>query len=155
MARHARHDGEGALRESAIAVELAPNDVTALAWRGIMLLDYGSPLAGLQSFSEAVRLSPTGLPSLWAGLGYAYMQAGRPDEGVDLWERARRADPNLIPARLGLISYYQQNGRPDEARALVAEVLAVNPDLTADVLAQVFRFQTDDMAEVLRAAGMP
>ena len=155
MVRYAKGDGDGALRESALAVELAPNDVTALAWRGIVLLDYGNPLAGLQSFSHAVRLSPKGLPSLWAGLGHAYMQAGRTDDGVELWERARRADPHLIPPRIGLIAHYHQIGRHAEAEVLVGEVLAENPDLTSERLEQVFRFGTDGLADALRAAGMP
>jgi adenylate cyclase len=155
MVHYARGDGDAALRESAIAVELAPNDVTALAWRGIVLLDYGNPLEGLQAFSEAVRLSPTGLPSLWSGLAYAYMRAGRPDEAVDLWERARRADPNLILPRLGLISHYQPNGNQAESEALVREVLAINPDLTVAKLEEAFRFRTEGMAGELRAAGMP
>ncbi len=155
MVYYARRDGDAALRETAIAAELAPNDVGIAAWRGIALIDYGNPIAGLQWFSHAVRLSPRGLPVLWAGLGYAYMRAGRPDEGTELFERARRADPNLILPRLGLISLYHGSGRDEEARRLVAEILAINPDLTAEKLERFYRYRMEGMAALLRAAGMP
>ncbi|MBW2279291.1 MAG: tetratricopeptide repeat protein [Deltaproteobacteria bacterium] len=155
MVYYARGDGPAALRESEIAAELAPNDVGVAAWRGVALIDYGNPIAGLQWFSHAVRLSPRGVPTLWAGLGYAYMQAGRADEATELFERSRRADPNLILPRLGLMSLYLGSGQGEEARRVVDEILEINPDLTAERLSKSYVYGRDGLEAQLREAGMP
>ena len=60
---------------------------------------------------------------------------GNPEEAVKIWERQRAANPDTTTLRAALIEYYVSVDRLEEAREIAAEILAVNPDLTAEWLA--------------------
>ncbi len=82
--------------------------------------------------------------------------AGRTQEAVEMYGQARAASPDLIPARFQLAILYESEGRHEEARALVQEILRVNPDFTADHAAQLSAgAATPEQTKALRSAGLP
>ncbi|MEE8507712.1 MAG: tetratricopeptide repeat protein, partial [Myxococcota bacterium] len=115
-------------------------------------------VAALQSVARAARLNPrtsTGASVVYASVNFA---AGRPEKAVELWERARAANTDLITARIPLAVLYESEGRHEEARALAQEILRVNPDLTAESATELvlaLGFDRDEAIGNLRSAGLP
>ena len=90
-------------------------------------------------------------------VAYTYFSAGRTEQAVELWEKARAANTDMILARIPLAVVYESEGRQEEARALAREILRVNRDLPAGLateLARVGGFDRDDAIENLRSAGL-
>jgi TolB-like protein/Flp pilus assembly protein TadD len=89
----ANWDLPGALRISARAFELAPNDSVVLGW-------HSSNLLFMKEYDEAARLAlraidgdPLAL-SNFRSLGDIYMAAGRCDEAIDAYQQALRISPD-------------------------------------------------------------
>ncbi len=71
-------------------------------------------------------------------------------------EQARAANPDLILARIPLAAIYESEGRHEKARAVVQEILRVNPDFTTDHAAQLsVGATTPEQTKALRRAGLP
>ncbi len=146
------------------AIELAPSAGVARAVLAIGLALSGRPVAAIESLEKGIRLDPrlgdTGaLASVLAGF---YWSTGRTDEAVDLWERVREGNTDLIIPRLALAEYYLGVGRADEARRTIEEVKAVVPEMTAASAAGVLNRVRDASPEqqaalssTLRTAGLP
>jgi len=138
------------------AIEVSPNTAPGHLLLGLALVQQGKPLDGAASVRLALRLDPR-LPTLKAVI---LQLTGRPEEAVKLWERNRAANPDLITDRTALIRYYVSVDRLDDAREIGAEILAINPSLTAEVLARhgMTRPPEDQvpaMVASLRRAGLP
>ncbi len=144
------------------AVGLDPNwDVphTILAFARIQS---GDPLGALRSTSRALRRNPK-LPSAdLLAIAMTNARAGRAEVAQELFERIRATNPDLIAPRLQLVAMYDSQGRHEEARTLVREILRINPELTADLLATsgpvAVMFDGREKAELrdqLRRAGLP
>ena len=155
-----RGRSEEALAAAEKAVELAPN------WDGPYFIlsgalnRQGRLLAAAQAMNRAMRLNPRPPTMYLAGVGWLNLLAGREREAVAMWERARAANPDLIWARVGLASHFEEQGRHEEARAVVEEILRVNPNLTAKQAAsQAYGGRGPEyFAEIekrLRSAGLP
>ncbi len=83
-------------------------------------------------------------------------QAGRIDEAVELWERVRAANPELLRPRVSLALHYGRIGRHDESRAVVQEILSVNPDFDCDYANFFWGGNlSDENLALLREAGLP
>jgi adenylate cyclase len=138
------------------AVALAPNSDIAHMILGSALFLSGRPLEAIPSFRRSLRLSPRPMVAMMGMLGHANYLAGRHDRGVEFYERARAANPDVIGARIGLAVHYASVGRREEARAVAQEVLRANPGCTAAHAAIVAppRFR-DDWGRWLRQAGFP
>jgi adenylate cyclase len=154
----ARGRSAEALAAAQRAVEADPNLDVARAFLASALLREGRIGEALEEMQQMVRLNPQPGPAGWALTGMLNFGAGRIPEAVDLWERARRANPDLITARVPLAAYYAASGRHEEARAVVGEILRVNPDFTADLAERLsssgpMRMNVDP--ESLRRAGLP
>ncbi len=146
------------------AIAAAPSFAVGHAFLALGLAQTGQPLDALQELRRAMRLDPrmgeSALPrGIQASLYYA---TGRTDEAVALWERAREANTDLLLPRLELADHYMRGGHEDQARALVAEMLEINPDLTAAIAADVAgRVSPRDaesaalLGERLAEAGLP
>ncbi len=113
------------------AIESAPNFEMAHAARGLALAQDARFLEAIRSIRRALRLNPRGPTPLQTFLALVYYGAGRREEAVEIWERVRRANPDLIGPRVFLAAYYEREGQHGRASALVEEVLRVRPDLTA------------------------
>ncbi len=87
-----------------------------------------------------------------------HYMTGDPEEAMKILERWRAANPDMTTLRAVLIEYYVSVDRIEEARVIAAEILAVNPDLTAEWLATHSLSQRDEIpARIasLRRAGLP
>ncbi len=109
-----------------------------------------------QSLKHALRLNPRRPSEAWDASAIVNFQAGRIDEAVELWERVRAANPELLRPRVSLALQYGRSGRHDEARAVVQEILSVNPDFDGDY-ANFFSGGnlSDENRALLREAGLP
>jgi adenylate cyclase len=145
-----------ALEAAKKAVELDPSDDNAHVWLGSALLSNGKLVDALQSYRQALRLNPRH-PSLTAHVSASLnFRAGRIDEAVELWERVRAANPDFLAPRVALALHYSRIGRRDEARAVVLEILSVNPDFDGDYAAFLSgRELSDEDLALLREAGLP
>jgi adenylate cyclase len=142
------------------AIELAPNWDFPHFFLATALARQGRFLAAAQEINRAMRLNPRPPAFYLVAVGWVNLRAGREREAVEMWERARAANPDLIHARVALASHYEEQGRHEEARAAVEEILRVNPELTAKQAATmaVERTGSEYLAEVeahLRSAGLP
>ncbi len=160
----ARQQPERCVEHSRKAIAAAPSFAPGHIFLAIGLAQTGEPVAGLQHMRRATRLDPRVDENaiLWGMKASLFYATGRGDEAVALWERSREANPDLIQPRLELADHYSRNGRDDETRALVAEMLAINPDLTAaraaDIAGRISgrsRGETAQLGERLAKAGMP
>ena len=121
------------------ARELAPSFASPHVFLAVGLARDGQPLAALQSLRTAMRLDPRMAENavLWGARAAMYVQAGRSDEAVALFEQARAANPELLLPRIHLAYHHAAAGRIDEARGLVAEMLRINPELTVERAAEL------------------
>jgi adenylate cyclase len=138
------------------AIETAPNRADGHIFLGFAMIQQGRPLEGLPSLRRSLRLDPRISP-LRAVIHHL---TGRSEEAVKLWERAREANPDSVPPRISLIRHYVSAGRLAEAHPIVSEILAINPGLTAEVLARhgIGRPPEDEVPALvasLRRAGLP
>ncbi|MDH3227791.1 MAG: tetratricopeptide repeat protein, partial [Thermoleophilia bacterium] len=155
-----RGRSEEAVAAAERAIELAPNWDSPHFLLAAALARQGRFLPAAQAMNRAMRLNPRPPAIYLMMMGSVNLRAGREREAVQMWERARAANPDLIWARLALASHYEERGRHEEARAAVEEILRVNPDLTAKQAAALTSERTGSgyRAEIekrLRSAGLP
>ncbi len=113
-------------------------------------------MGAVQSINRALRLNPRPPPGILIGMAYVNFVAGRRQEAVEMYEQVRAGYPDLITARIPLAMIYESEGRHVEARAVVQEILRVNPDFTADHAAQLSAGAgTPEQTQALRSAGLP
>ena len=62
---------------------------------------------------------------------------GDTDHALELWERVRATNLDLVVPRLWLANVYVSLGELERARACVSEALAVSPGLTVERAARV------------------
>ena len=143
------------------AVELNPNDADALCFMGALLSHTGKADESLVCFKKAMQLNPYH-PSfyLW-NLGVAYYNARRYEDALTpLKEFVDRHSQFMRPRRI-LAATYAQLGRVVEARAMVREILAVEPDASIRRELEVKQRQyknrkdMDHLLDGLRKAGLP
>jgi TolB-like protein/class 3 adenylate cyclase/Tfp pilus assembly protein PilF len=155
-----RGRSEQAVAAARRTVDLAPNWDLPHFILAAALARQDRFLAAAQMMNRAMRLNPQPPAPYLVAVGWINLRAGREEEAVRLWERARSANPDLIFARVALASHYEQRDRREEARAAVEEILRVNPELTAEQAASLAYAGSDSdyFAEVeasLRRAGLP
>jgi hypothetical protein len=110
---------------------------------------------------RAVRGNPKGIVAWGTVLGLANYGLGRRDRAEAIWERTRQSSPDELLSRALLASHHHGEGAKDLSRRLVAEMLAVNPDLTGEDVVEALRLDqmqpalAASMRVALRAGGMP
>ena len=141
------------------AVEIDASDEGTQVSVALAELQSGAILSGLTRLQRLVRVDPSPMVPTLGLLGSLNYRTGRVDAAVGLWERARAASAESIPARLELAVHYETAGRHDRAAVLVEEIRRINPDYTvsdSDFFAR--NLLPDDPTpyfEALRAAGLP
>lgn len=104
---------------------------------------------------RGIRIDPLG-PSGQLVFASAQYLVGRTEEAAAIAERERAANPDEIRLRLLLAYLYAGQDRLAEARTPVAEVRAINPELTAEQATRVTPSgQREEVIENLRRAGLP
>jgi TolB-like protein/class 3 adenylate cyclase/Flp pilus assembly protein TadD len=154
-----QHDG--ALARLRDAVELNPNFTWAHGNLGLALAFAGKAEEAVDSFDEAVRLSPRDpFCFLWLYLlGFATFLAGRYGEALEHVDRSVRLNPSIPGSYRLRAACLSELGRLEEARAALAEFLRLVPDATiASMRAQLPLKNPDDFeryARALRRVGLP
>ena len=142
------------------AVDLRPTGDSTYGMLAMALAAEGRPREAIDALNGALRLNPRHPSPYWMLLGYLQAAAGRLETAVEVWERVRTSNADLIPPRVELIGYYGERDRYAEARALAEEILRVNPAFSAEVALRLDRRRTDPRAalrlrEQLQRAGLP
>jgi adenylate cyclase len=153
-----------ALAASERAIALAPNFDMTHALRGAVLALQGRLVEATGSIRQALRLSPRAPQTpLLTIAAYVNLAAGRRQEAVELWEQARAVSPGAVSVRIVLAALYEEEGAHEKAQAVVAEILRVTPDLTAERAMDLFQGQAQTLSpeelarysDYLREAGLP
>ena len=153
-----------ALAASERAIELAPNNGMPHAQRGMVLARQGRLVEATGSIRRALRLSPRAPhPAVLGSVAYVNLVAGRRQEAVELLEQARAVAPGAVIPRIGLAAFYEEEGAHEKAQAVVAEILRVTPDLTAERAMDLIQgldqiLSPEELArypDYLRKAGLP
>jgi TolB-like protein/DNA-binding winged helix-turn-helix (wHTH) protein/Flp pilus assembly protein TadD len=161
MANIANGRAPEAVEEIRLAVELGPSSDVCWGVQAAALAYDGRPLEALRSLDRALRLNPRHPDLYWLMAGLLQAEAGRRELGLQLLERVRAANPEMVPPRLALIFLYDRPEDRARAAALGREILAVNPALGAERALRIFPFarpgsraETETLA-AFRAAGLP
>jgi len=143
------------------ALLLNPNSATALATRGYICALRNQPEQAIQSFEQALRLSPFDPLGhfMAAGLAIAYLIARRFQSAIEWADRALHDQPRSAVAMRPKICALAHLGRLDEARAELDRLLAASPGLTIDSFKSYGSSWAPAVMELyltgLRLAGLP
>ena len=145
-----------ALREKAL--ELAPNDLSALSGLAWQLILIGQVERGLELLQRAKLISPIHPPWLIATEAYGYQVAGRFDKAIAGYQYAlSKADYPDWHARIATV--YAESGNIEKAREHAALFIDKSPNRGVSDLIRVLSIQskerTQRYAELLREAGIP
>ena len=155
-----RGESAAALEHAERAVALGPARDMAHFWLGNARLGAGDRLGALRAFSHALRLNPRAGWACRSVLGSVRYRLGQSDEAVAIWEHVRAAAPSDTFARTRLIAHYHETGDHERARAIVREILALNPAYevgvnTPETARKNFPEATARLERLLREAGLP
>jgi TolB-like protein/DNA-binding winged helix-turn-helix (wHTH) protein len=160
MANIANERAPEAVEEMRLAVELGPSSDVCWGVQAAAFAYDGRPLEALRSLDRALRLNPRHPDLYWLMAGLLQAEAGRRELGLQLLERVREANPEMVPPRLALIFLYDRAGERGRAAALGREILHVNPTLDAERALRIFPFarpgsrtESDTLA-AFRGAGL-
>ena len=158
---HMRGRTELAMASLDRAIEAVPSYDTAWHIKGQNYMLLGDADAAQRAFDRAFRLNPLPPRGTRAIAGTVSYVQGQVSKAVELWEQTRRENPGLGQGAILLAYHYQSTGRHDEARAIVAEILELNPDAKASWGLAYLQIRLapewipEDLVENLRAAGLP
>jgi adenylate cyclase len=111
------------------AIDRDRNSTQAYHLLGITLVRLGEPELALSYFDRRMQLDPesgnTHMAMWWCG--YANRLLGRTDLAVDLYSRARAANPRDATYQLLIAAAFALNGNLAEARAALTEALKLKP----------------------------
>jgi adenylate cyclase len=145
------------------ATEESPNDEWAHAVLATALAAVGRSGEAVESIQRAVRLNPRRPSGLIIMLAFVHFAAGQSEEAIELFERGRESNPDLILARVGLAVEYERAGRHAEAQQAVREILKTNPQITTDAVVRLIpglhsifnEAELENLKTALRRAGLP
>jgi adenylate cyclase len=148
---------DDALREAKLAIELAPNDELAHITYFRFLASRGDIRGAAESTRRAMRLNPRSPSITWSSLAFVHAAVGDRQRAAELLEQVRSANPEILLALAYLAFYRESQGNHTEAERLVAEMLAVNADLSAEMTLHWLGPLEDPalIVATLRRAGLP
>ena len=120
-----------------------PTDV--VAWRHLIASREGRGLPALQAWLRLSRLLPAD-PTVWAGLGGAWMTKGAPQQAITCFRTVLSLQPNNLAARCRLGMLLIDVGEIDEAEQALKAVLQEVPDSTSAItaLARIRSWRRDE-----------
>ena len=139
------------------AVLLNPNGDLNLVLLGITYSYVGRSEESLSLFDKAQRLNPNGPAWYIHNAASAYIQLERWDEAIAVCKQALKGNPDHYPALILLASAYGLSGRIEEGRAVVSNILKINPNATLTRRASRFKDKAHDemVLDGLRKVGFP
>jgi len=152
-----------ALEEAKRAITLGSNDPSSYILSAHIKYFAGNFEEAVSMCEKAERLAPyrTTLDLTVAGL--CYRMVGKYKEAIaifdDLFDRAQKAEYNILAAHIHLACTYAMQGIISKARAHAAEVLKINPNHSLDYNRRVNWFKNpkhlEPILDALRKAGIP
>jgi adenylate cyclase len=160
---HRQHDKAAA--EYARARELNPNDAELIAEMANFLIFMGEPEQAIQHAKEGIRLNPFHENWYVEYLGWAYAEAGMPQEAIEVFQRVidleNPGDDQLwyFPT-LAAAFADPAVGRMEDARRIVQTLLSRKPHYSiSDSVSRSFPYKTKALVEryvnAARSVGLP
>jgi len=122
---------EGALGDAArwheLAVEMEPENPRLWDELADLQLRRDEADKAVESRRRVLDLSPADGVAARIGLGWALQEDGRPDEALEQYAIARRAQPNSSHVHFALSGVYEEQGDMPEAEASVRESIRLQP----------------------------
>jgi adenylate cyclase len=153
---------ENALAHYKRARELNPNDAEVLAEMGNFLIYNGQPKQAIDQVKEAIRLNPNHYEWYVYYVGWAYEEAGMPEEAIKVFEQAidlKNPDEEQLWYLPTIAAAYAELGRMDDAHEVVKTVLSRDPTFSIAKKVSRYPYKTKELAEryanALRRAGLP
>ncbi len=145
------------------AVEARPNWNVARFVLAMHQVQGGQLLDAIRSANLALRLNPRAPSAELGVIAAVYFATCRTDKAVELWERVRAANQDLLLPRVGLVAVYESQARREDAQAVVQEILHLNSNLSAELLMELpatrllapGAARRAEIVEHLRNAGLP
>lgn len=113
--------------EAKLALQIAPEDLTAQIALGTVYHALGRYQQALQAFRQCVRQDPQNAP-LWASVGAVNLSLERYEEAEQAARRALQLDPENRIALGVLAESLRARGRHEEAEELALQGLARDPE---------------------------
>jgi tetratricopeptide (TPR) repeat protein len=127
LAQWCKADFERSVAEARSAMKMLPYDATTRADLAELMANAGKTDEAIEWLKESIRRDRKGPEWYKANLAWAYYLAGRHGEALAELRKLNRPRPLVLAA------IYMRLGRPEEARAVVAEMLKMNPkEMLAD-----------------------
>jgi adenylate cyclase len=140
------------------ALSLGPNSAQVLLAAGWVYSHAGDATTAIDLFQRGMRLSPRdpAMPVFLAGVGMAYLQAGRDEDALAAFRRHMLVCPNPVPLR-GLMTVLIRLGRIGEARSAAAEMLRLWPEFRVSAVRVPFwnAAFAREQRDACRLAGLP
>ncbi len=159
LAYLARRNFEQSLEACRRGVEISPANATLHSVFARPLIATGRFDEAYRETIEALRLQPNAFPMILLLLGLACLSSGRIEIAVAALERFRTLAAHLSQGHALLAAAYAANDEAARARALVDDILAVDPAITVRQILGPYPFEdlADDerLATLLRQCGLP
>ena len=146
------------------ARELNPNDAEVLAEMSNFLVYVGQPKQAIDQLKKAIRLNPNHERWYVEYLGWAYEEAGMPEEAIKTLEPVidlQNPDDDqqwFLPI---LAAAYADPavGRMEDARKVVKTILSHKPEFSISETVSQYPYKTQEQIDwyvnALRRAGLP
>jgi adenylate cyclase len=118
-----------AVAEGERAVAINPNSAQGYQSLADALNVSGKPQEAIRAAEKAIRLDPAHRDFYAYDIGLAYLEMGRYQEAIPIYERVLATSPNYLYAHLDLVIAYEELGRHQDARAEAAAVMRISPQL--------------------------
>jgi len=153
MAYNRYHEAE---QQMDAAVAINPNDASALAGRGNMLVWRGRADEAVETLELAQRIDPELSPYERFALCLAYYLKRRYDDAIEQGELNLRKNPDANFNLVVLAAAYAQAQRPGDAQRIVAALRARDPAFDALTFGSKFQDPRDlaSLREGLTKAGL-
>jgi len=152
-------DTDAALRHFDIALDLNPNLVPAVGFRGFALTLDGQSDDALEAFERCVQMNPRDphINLFLTHVAAAHYMAERYDDAVDWARRSIRTYPEYLGSYRILTASLGMAGRDDEAREALSVLLKVQPEISVEWARDRVPYTArtiDHFLEGLRRAGL-
>jgi adenylate cyclase len=139
------------------SIELNPNGHLNMVLLGITYNYVRHYEDAIMLFKKAQRLNPDSPAWYIHNAGISYIQLGRWDESIAECKRALKRDPDHVPALYVMASAYGLSGSLDEGRAVVAQILKINPNASMEGAGWGYKYKVDSekFRDGLREVGLP
>jgi adenylate cyclase len=152
---------EEALHAIDRALTLNTNSTRTLLAAGWVRGYVGDATIAIKYFQRAMRLSPLdpAMAYVLAGLGYAYLIAGKYEDALSAGLKSLQENPRWTPAHRLVVVCLVQLGRLEEARVAANRIMKLRPETTISAIRLQIAYKDqafkDSYTSALRVAGIP